>query len=305
MKTTLTRRWKMVPAALILCLAGGCRKDPPPPSDVVKAEQAPPGTAPTPSPPPSAEASAPEETPEPTAEPMPTAVSPDKPIAMNLDQAAASSVLEVLHQLSGKPVDITPEAKPIVDCAAVTIHNPEQVPAKDAINQIVRALRSSGLIVERVPTGWKVRAAKDAPPCSAKPGSSATAAPDTISGLITEIAAGIRSPSEDHFDVAESSRQRILEEQKALFRRMRWIQEREGDNDVQVGVRVFGVRPTSMLGRLGLENGDRLVRVGTILLDSPENEAKAIKLLRTAKQTTLDINRRGKPLTLHYRVPPT
>jgi hypothetical protein len=295
MKTNLTRTGKLVAAALVLCLAGGCRKDPPPPSDVAQAESAPaPSSAPTPSALPTAEATA--------DEPTRAGAPLHKEIAFNLDDASIKDVLEVLHQLSGKPVEITPEAKPIVDCGGVTIHNPDKVPAADAVNQIVRAVRASGLIVERVPTGWKVRAAKDAPPCAAKPGSSAKSNEDAVSGLITEIAGGIRSPSEDHFDVTDASRQLILGEQKELFRKIRWIPELEGDAEIQVGVRIFGVRKAGMADRLGFENGDRIVRVATIPLTSPANEAKAIQALRTAKQTTIDIIRRGKPLTLHYRI---
>lgn len=297
MKTTLTRIGAVVPAALALCLAGGCRKDPPPPGDVAQAESASPSSAPTiPTLPPlpSAEATA--------SAPASAGMSPHQAIAINLDEAPIASVLEVLQQLSGKPVEITPEAKAIVDCASVTIHSPDKVPAADAVNQIVRAVRPSGLIVERVPTGWKVRAVKDAPPCDAKAGASAKSNADAIAGLIKEIAGGIRSPSENHFEVTEASRQLIVGEQKDLFRTIRWIPEREGDAEVQVGVRVFGVRRAGMADRLGLENGDRIVRVGAIPLDSPKNEAKAILALGTATQTTMDVIRRGKPLTLHYRI---
>jgi hypothetical protein len=299
MTTTLTQTWKMAPAALLLCLgAGGCPDDrPAPQGNVAQAEPSPPafsGATPTP---PSAAAT----------DPGPASMDPAgagppsaKEVNMNLEDATVAQVLQVLQNLSGKPVEITPEAQPIADCATVTIRNPDKMPIATALNQIVRAVRPSGLIVERAPGGWKVRAAADAPPCSAKPGSSAGAGGKATSPLLLEAAAGIRSPSTNHFDVTEATRQLILDEQKELLATARWIPEREGE--AQVGVRVFGVRAGGLLDRLGIENGDRILSVGGTLLDSPENEAKAKLSLRTAKETTVLINRRGGPVTLHYRI---
>ena len=300
MKTRPTRTWKMVPAALLLGLGvGGCPDNrPAPQGDVAQAEQSPPtprGSTPPASP------SVAATDPEPASTGLAGAGLPSaKDVNVNLEDASATQVLLALEHLSGQPVEITPEAKPLADCAAVTILNREKMPQSAAVNQIVRSLRPFGLIVERAPGGWKVRAAADAPPCTAKPGSDAGVGGKAASPLLLEAAAGIRSHSVNHFDVTEATRQLILDEQHELLGKARWIPERE--EEVQVGVRVFGVRAGSLLDRLGLENGDRLLSVGGTLLDSPENEAKVKLALRTAKQTTIQINRRGAPVTLHYRI---
>lgn len=285
----------MVTAALLLGLGvGGCPDNhPAPQGDIAQAEQSPPApSGSTPPVPPSVAAAEPE--------PASMGSAGAKQVNMNLVDATPAQVLQVLEQLSEQPVNITPEAKPIADCATVTILNPDKIPLATAVNQIVRSVRPSGLIVERAPGGWKVRAAADAPPCGAKPGSDAGAGGKTTSPLLLEAAAGIRSPSTNHFDVTEATRQLILDEQKELLAKARWIPEHEGD--AQVGVRVFGVRAGGLLGRLGMENGDRILSVGGTLLDSPANEAKVKLALRTAKQTTVQINRRGAPVTLHYRI---
>lgn len=291
--------WKLVPAALLLGLGvGGCPDDrPAPQGDIAQAEQSPPAPSGSTPPAPSVAATAPEPA---SAGSAGAGVPSSKDVNVNLEDASATQVLLALEHLSGQPVDITPEAKPIADCAAVTILNREKMPMATAVNQIVRSLRPVGLIVERAPGGWKVRAAPDAPPCTAKPGSDAGAGGKAASPLLLEAAAGIRSDSVNHFDVTEATRQLILDEQKELLAKARWISERE--EEVQVGVRVFGVRAGSLLDRLGIENGDRLLSVGGTLLDSPENEAKVKLALRTAKQTTIQINRRGAPVTLHYRI---
>ena len=71
---------------------------------------------------------------------------------------------------------------------------------------------------------------------------------------------------------------------------------------VVVGIRLFGIRSPSVLELVGLQNGDRLDSVNGFALGSPEQSLRAYIQLRSARRISLNIQRRGRPLTLAYRI---
>src|SRR5262249_28253267 len=76
------------------------------------------------------------------------------------------------------------------------------------------------------------------------------------SKLVQEISEKIHKISETEFSVERSVVDTILENQAELMRSARIVPEKEGDKIA--GIRLFGIRSDSLLGTLGLENGDRL-----------------------------------------------
>jgi len=92
----------------------------------------------------------------------------------------------------------------------------------------------------------------------------------------------------------------VLESQADLMRQTRLVPEME--NGKTVGVRLFAVRPYSLLGALGLENGDRLDSINGFEMSRPENALAAYARLRTASDLTVQVQRRGSSMSLHYRI---
>jgi general secretion pathway protein C len=68
------------------------------------------------------------------------------------------------------------------------------------------------------------------------------------------------------------------------------------------GIRLLGIRPESLLGTLGLENGDRLDSINGVAMTSPENGLEALTRLRTADHLGVRVNRRGKEVTLDFNI---
>jgi general secretion pathway protein C len=68
------------------------------------------------------------------------------------------------------------------------------------------------------------------------------------------------------------------------------------------GIRLDAVRPASLLARLGLRNGDKLVRVNGISLSSPETAMRLYAMLKTARFVVLDLERDGRPIALTYAI---
>ncbi len=69
---------------------------------------------------------------------------------------------------------------------------------------------------------------------------------------------------------------------------------------VPVGVRLFGIRSNSLLGLIGLQNGDRLDSINGFSVATPQQALEAYAQLRTASRLEVTIERRGRPLVITY-----
>jgi general secretion pathway protein C len=115
-----------------------------------------------------------------------------------------------------------------------------------------------------------------------------------------DMAAKIHKVSETQFDIERSLVDQVLENQGELMKSARIVPEKEGDK--VVGIRLFGVRPDSLLGTLGLENGDRLQSINGFEMSDPQKALEAYARLRSADKLTVTVNRRGKPMTIDFSI---
>jgi len=114
------------------------------------------------------------------------------------------------------------------------------------------------------------------------------------------IAKGIQKVSATEYNIDRGTLDKILENQADLMRQARVVPEQE--NGRTVGIRLFGVRPDTLLGNLGMENGDRLQTINGFDMSSPEKALEAYARLRTADKLTVQINRRGQNINLDYNI---
>ncbi len=136
-------------------------------------------------------------------------------------------------------------------------------------------------------------AAGAAPAASAAPARGAPALPADMKAKIQRVSA-------TEFNVDRSVVDKILENQADLMRSARVVPEQQ-DGKV-VGVRLFGIRPDTLLGTLGLENGDRLETINGFAMASPEKALEAYARLRTSEKLTVSVNRRGQPVTIDFNI---
>ncbi len=115
-----------------------------------------------------------------------------------------------------------------------------------------------------------------------------------------DIASKIQKISETEFNVDRSVVDKILENQAELMRSARIVPEQQ--NGKVVGIRLFGIRPDTLLGTLGFQNGDRLETINGFNMSSPEKALEAYARLRTAGNLNVKVNRRGKPLSIDFRI---
>jgi general secretion pathway protein C len=115
-----------------------------------------------------------------------------------------------------------------------------------------------------------------------------------------DIASKIQKVSDTEFNVDRGVVDKILENQAELMRSARIVPEQQ-DGKV-VGIRMFGVRPDTLLGTLGFQNGDRLESINGFNMASPEKALEAYARLRTASALNVKISRRGQPVAIDYHI---
>jgi general secretion pathway protein C len=115
-----------------------------------------------------------------------------------------------------------------------------------------------------------------------------------------EIASKIQKVSETEFNVDRSVVDSILENQAQLMRSARIVPEQKDGKTV--GIRLFGIRADTLLGSLGLQNGDRLENINGYDIANPEKALEAFAHLRTASELNVGLNRRGAATTLAIHI---
>ncbi len=138
------------------------------------------------------------------------------------------------------------------------------------------------------------------PPTATAEASASSKPPSGPSSLPSDIASKIQRVSATEFNVDRSVVDKILENQAELMRSARIVPEQE--NGKVVGIRLFGIRPDTLLGTLGMENGDRLESINGFNMASPEKALEAYARLRTANHLTVAMNRKGKPTNLDFNI---
>jgi general secretion pathway protein C len=147
------------------------------------------------------------------------------------------------------------------------------------------------------PSDSSEKAPKVPPPVAKKSAKPRKRGPRTVP---PDIASKIQKVSPSEFNVDRSVVDQIMENQAELMRSARIVPEQE--NGKVVGVRLFGIRPDTLLGTLGLQNGDRLETINGFNMASPEKALEAYARLRTADHLTVTVNRRGKPMNIDFNI---
>jgi hypothetical protein len=252
------------------------------------------------------------------------------PIVIALDNTESSDVLSVLSEVLDEPVLVDAMSLRWLRCITVTVHEPLPLPRKVAAQKLFDALRAQGVRIDRLTYSkrdgatWMVKL--DARPASCAPAdgevpAASEAAADGDAGAIVpdagvpegqaareaaleaareEVLRSIREISPAEHAIARHGLDVLAENEAVLMRSARIVPEEV--NGKVAGIRLFGVRPDGVLGRLGLENGDRIDRVMGKSIASPEQALEVYAALRAAKVIEIEVVRRGIPKKLTVRV---
>jgi general secretion pathway protein C len=124
-----------------------------------------------------------------------------------------------------------------------------------------------------------------------------TASPST---LPKEIRNGIHARSATEFDVDRGVLEQVLRDQASLLGSTRV--RIETVNGQPAGVKLAGVAPESLLGAVGLENGDRLETINGFEVAKPESALQAYARLPQSDHLVLKVSRGGKEIEIDYDI---
>ena len=124
--------------------------------------------------------------------------------------------------------------------------------------------------------------------------------PDDSGGLLSQIKSKIEKVSDTEFNIDRSVVDKILENQALLMKSARFVPDTK-DGKV-LGIRLFGFKPDTLLGVLGLQSGDRLESINGFNMGSPEKALEAYARLRTASQLDITVNRHNAAVSIVHHI---
>ena len=68
------------------------------------------------------------------------------------------------------------------------------------------------------------------------------------------------------------------------------------------GFKLYAIRPSSIFGKIGLQNGDTVKQINGMEMASPDQALAVYSKLRTASHLTVSLERRGETITLDYTI---
>jgi general secretion pathway protein C len=136
-----------------------------------------------------------------------------------------------------------------------------------------------------------------------------TATPPTVGAAVSGTTGGISEAelnqnvtaiSETKYTVQRTFVDKILQNQAEIMRSARVVPHEE--NGQVVGVKLYGIRRNSLLGKLGMQNGDLLRTINGFDMASPDSALEAYSRLRSANNLSVNVVRRGRPMSLDYDI---
>jgi general secretion pathway protein C len=128
-----------------------------------------------------------------------------------------------------------------------------------------------------------------------------TPAPAKPAGLSDEeLTDGIEKISDTKFNIQRSLVDKVLANQGSLMKSARVIPHEE--NGRVAGVKLYGIRRNTLLGRLGVRNGDMLRTINGFDMTSPDTALEAYSVLRSADKLTLAVKRQNNEMTIEYNI---
>jgi general secretion pathway protein C len=131
------------------------------------------------------------------------------------------------------------------------------------------------------------------------PGRPGAAPPPAAGGLPPALAGHIRQRGEHEFDVDRSAVDALVANPAELMK-TRVTPVKEGDR--VVGLKLGGIRPDSVLGAIGLQNGDQLTSINGFEMNDPQKMLEAYSKLLRADHLAVSVVRNGKPVSLDFSI---
>ena len=118
-----------------------------------------------------------------------------------------------------------------------------------------------------------------------------------ITAAIAE-ARGLQFPATD--DCNSPARHSAFDSPESMMLFIAKLRELSGGKPV--GFKLFSIKPGSLYSKIGLQNGDVINRINGFEMSSHEKGLEVYQKLKDSSSVTVDIKRRGKPMSLDYAI---
>ncbi|MBW2379554.1 MAG: hypothetical protein JRG70_08385 [Deltaproteobacteria bacterium] len=124
---------------------------------------------------------------------------------------------------------------------------------------------------------------------------------DRNAGLTEEeMASGIEKVNDTNYNLSRSMLTKVLDNAGKIIGIAAVAPKMEGGKSI--GMEIRGIRPDTLLTKLGIQNGDLLESINGQSLSNPDAALGAYTTLRTADKFNLTIRRGGESMTINYNL---
>jgi general secretion pathway protein C len=127
-----------------------------------------------------------------------------------------------------------------------------------------------------------------------------TEAPADGDDLQASIDSGIKKIDDTTYEIDKSLVDKVLANPMGVAKGARVVPAVQ--NGKPNGFKLYAIRPSSVYAKLGLTNGDTLSAINGMELTTADKALEVYTKLREATQLEVEIQRRGKPMTLKYSI---
>lgn len=145
--------------------------------------------------------------------------------------------------------------------------------------------------------GTETQVAENTVEAKTEPETTPSAEPTQGGFTTAELDSNISQNSPNNYSVNRSLINRLLQNQGELMRMARVVPEEGGK-----GVKIYGVRPNSLLTRLGVKNRDVLKSINGYDMGSPTAALEAYAKLQSSDHITLSVVRDGATVNMDYSI---
>jgi len=120
---------------------------------------------------------------------------------------------------------------------------------------------------------------------------------DDMQGLVDN---GIKSTGDNSYAIDKALVDKIVANPMGVAKGARIVPAMT--NGKATGFKLYAIRPSSVFAKLGLTNGDTLESINGMEMTTAEQALEVYTKLRDATSLEVEIQRRGKPMTLKYSI---
>jgi general secretion pathway protein C len=139
-----------------------------------------------------------------------------------------------------------------------------------------------------------------AKPAQAAPGKPAPTPPHPTDPLAVALERGIKKVGDRRYELQRSTLESVLGNMSLLARAARIVPDVRAGKPY--GFRLFAVRPDGPFAKIGLQNGDVVVSINGLEMNSPEKALEVYGKLKSASHLALGLERMGKKVEQEYNI---